>query len=116
MKASRYIYQYHTENSAYRAINKHTFAPDAQYIHSIIGNADWLNLAAHLLPYQGRGSYRMANYHLIHKSLAKWYTIDDWEEIAASDMLFVRKIRSKDGKELVHRIDVELLLNHQSQH
>jgi len=111
MNACQYVYDYHLENEWYRKMNKFTFAPDAQYIHTIIGNSELIDLEAHLLPYEGRGSYRMANYHIIDKHLAKWYTIDDWQEIITSDKLFVRKIRSKDGTQLVRRINEEILCN-----
>lgn len=109
MNTCRYVYTYHTENEWYREMNKRTFGPDAHYIHTIIGNATWVDMDKHLIPYKGKGVYRTANYHIIHQSLAKWYTLDDWQDIVISDKLFVRKVRSKDGTPLVHRINEEIL-------
>ena len=105
----QYVLDYHNENPWFRKMNKYTFSPDEHYIHSIVGNSEFLDLSDGVQPFQGRGTWRLANLHIIDKSLAKWYTIEDWEEIINSDKLFVRKVRSTDGRELVERINQELL-------
>ena len=86
-----------------------TFSPDEHYIHTIVGQSPFLAFFNGVQPFQGRGTWRLANLHLVDQSLAKWYTVADWETIVSSDRLFVRKVRSKDGKDLVERIKQELL-------
>lgn len=109
IKCSQYILEFHKKNHLYRSINKFTFSPDEHYIHTIVGNSKYHNFSEGLQPFIGRGTFRLANYHLIDKSLNKWYTIDDYNLIKYSDKLFVRKIRSSDGKELINKIKTEIL-------
>lgn len=90
-------------------MNCHTFSPDEHYFHTLIGNSRFDAYADGLQDFQGVGTWRLANLHLIDPSLSKWFTLQDWDSIKNSDKLFVRKIRSLDGAELVDRIDKELL-------
>lgn len=101
----KYILDYHATNSWYRDINKYSFAPDEHYFHTIVGNSPFLTNSDGIQPFEGRGTWRMANLHIIHISLSKWYTINDWEEIRTSDKLFVRKVRTLEGSELVEKIN-----------
>lgn len=99
-----YILAYVEQHPAYYEMNRLSFSPDEHFFHSILGN--WPEFAARhrgLMPYKGKGTY-MANLHIIHHSLAKWYTLEDWPEVAQSEKLFVRKLNSKVSAELIENI------------
>ena len=104
-----FLIEYQNDNPWYREMNRFTWAPDEHYFHTIVGNSHFDKKADGKQDYLGRGTWRMANLHIIDQSLTKWFTIDDWPEIKSSDKYFVRKVRSGDGDELVERIDRELL-------
>lgn len=105
----QYVLDYHLQNPQYREMNEFTFSPDEHYIHTIIGNSLFREMSVGIQSFEGRGTWRLANLHIISPSLSKWFTTDNWEEIRNSDKLFVRKIRTLDGLELVERIDDEIL-------
>ena len=105
----RYLLDFQADNPWFREMNKYTYSPDEHYIHTLVGNSPFLESSDGVQPFQGRGTWRLANLHIVDQSLAKWYTVQDWEAITRSDKLFVRKVRSADGKELVDRINRELL-------
>lgn len=106
----QYIIDFQDENPWYREINKYTFSPDEHYYHTIIGNSEFAANSAGVQSFEGRGTWRLANFHIIDQSLSKWFTVDDWELVASSDKFFIRKVRSFDGIELVDRINRELLV------
>ena len=105
----QYLIDFQKNNPWYRQMNCFTFSPDEHYYHTIIGNSEYKHRATGEQKFEGRGLWRLANFHIIDKSLAKWFTLADWEEIVNSDKMFVRKIRSSDGTDLVMRINKELL-------
>ena len=109
----KYILDYQAANPWYRDINKYSFAPDEHYIHTLVGNSPFLANSDGIQPFKGKGTWRMANLHIIDISLSRWFTINDWEEIRASDKMFVRKVRTLDGVELVEKIN-RCLLSQQS--
>jgi hypothetical protein len=109
LDCAQYVYDFHNQNYIFRKFNKFTFSPDEHYIHTIIGNSKYSKFSMGLQPFGGRGTFRLANYHLIDKSLNKWYTIDDYNLIEQSDKLFLRKIRSYDGNGLIKKINAEIL-------
>jgi hypothetical protein len=86
-----------------------TFAPDEMYFHTIVANSPFQTSERRFEPFQGRGTWRMANHHIIDPSLARWFTVADFDEITASQMLFVRKVRSLDGRELRRKLTDEIL-------
>ena len=90
-------------------MNKYTFSPDEHYFHTIIGNSFFAKKSDGKMEFQGRGTWRLANYHIIDISLTKWFTLSDWTEIVNSEKLFVRKINSQTGSDLVVKIKSELL-------
>lgn len=100
----KYVYDYHFSNNGFRKMNESTFSPDEHYIHTIVGNSFFAKNATGLQNFKGRGTWRLANFHIICPSLSKWYTLDDWDEISTNERLFVRKINSKSGSELVKKI------------
>ncbi|TCL07343.1 beta-1,6-N-acetylglucosaminyltransferase [Sodalis ligni] len=104
-----YILDFYEKNPTYHEANKFSFSPDEHYFHSIIGNSPYLENTDGVTTYVGRGTWRLANLHVIDPTLAKWYTLQDWEEIVNSQKLFVRKVRTLDGENLLDKIDQELL-------
>jgi len=104
-----YLMNFQRENPWYYEMNFNTTNPDEHYFHTLIGNSKYAEKADGLNDFEGRGLWRMANLHIIHPSLSKWYTVNDWQEITGSDMYFVRKVRSQDGSELVNEIDSKIL-------
>jgi len=108
-RCCEYILTYHRTNRWYYDMNRFTFAPDEHYFHSIIGNSPFSSQADGLQPFVARGLWRLANFHHIHPSLAKWYTLDDWNEVASSKAHFIRKLNSTSGGPLVEAIDERLL-------
>jgi hypothetical protein len=85
------------------------FAPDEMYFHTIVANSSFQDSRRRFEPFEGRGTWRMANHHIIDPSLARWFTVADFDEIAASPMLFARKVRSLDGRELRRKLTDEIL-------
>lgn len=105
----RYILDFHNQNPWFYQMNKDTFAPDEHYFHTIVGNSPFAAYADGIQVYEGRGLWRVVNFHLICPSLKKWFSLDDWDQVRESNKLFVRKINSKSGAELIRKIDIELL-------
>jgi hypothetical protein len=105
----RHILDFHDANPWYYGMNRPTFAPDEHYFHTIVGNSAFAYQTDGVQPFEGRGLWRLANFHHIHPSLAKWYTLDDWEEVAAADAYFVRKLNSESSGSLIEAIDERLL-------
>lgn len=106
---ARYVLNFLKENPKFYSQNKFTFAPDEHFFHTIIGNSTFKEKSDGVHKYEGRGTWRMANIHIIHHSLTKWYTVADWEEINSSDKLFVRKLNSSASDGLIKLIDEKLL-------
>jgi hypothetical protein len=105
---AEYVLNHHRNAPTLAAFYKYVFAPDERYIHTIVANSPYCDRAGGVEPYGGFGTYRMANLHHIDPSLNKTFTINDFDELATSDKLFVKKITSIDSAELVTRIDNEL--------
>ena len=104
-----YVIKYHDNNPWFYQMFKNTYAPDEHYIHTILGNSPLVSQCTGIQVFQYFGLDYLANLHIVHISLTKWFTIADWDEIKNSDKFFVRKVRTSDGKDLVERIDQEIL-------
>ncbi len=102
----RYIVEFDRDNPWYHTMNRHTFAPDEHYFHTLIGNSRFA-MRATIQPCQG-GLYPMASTHLIDASLTKWFTAADWPLVRESEKFFLRKVRSQDGRELLDLVDREM--------
>lgn len=102
-----YILEFTTRNLDFYRYCSYAIAPEEFYFHTLVGNSPFAKNSDGLQPYQGRGTFRMANLHIIDQSLAKWYTLEDWEEIAASDKFFVRKVDTSHSASLLERLDKE---------
>jgi len=57
----------------------------------------------------------LANIHLLDASMTKWFTVEDFPKIKASDKIFVRKVSSKHSRELLDKIDTEILFSNELQ-
>ena len=90
-------------------MNKYTFSPDEHYYHTIIGNSEYRFNSDGLQIFTGRGTYKLANFHLIDSSLSKWFTIDDWNEIKTSEKIFARKFSSSSSNTIISKIIKEIL-------
>lgn len=101
----QYILNYVSSNPGFVEMNRQTFAPDEHFYHTLVGNSPFAAHSDGLQPFQGRGTWRLANLHLIHPSLAKTYTETDYEEITASGKLFVRKVTTLQSTPLLNRLD-----------
>ena len=106
---AKYILDFIKRNPEYYIQNKFTFAPDEHFFHTIVGNSTYNEKSDGTHKYEGRGTWRMANLHLIDPSLTKWYSIKDWDKIKSSDKLFVRKLNSFVSDELTKMIDEKCL-------
>lgn len=106
---AKYILDFLKENPKYYIQNKFTFAPDEHFFHTIIGNSNYKEKSNGVHEYKGKGTWRMANYHLIAPSLTKWYSTNDWDKINSSDKLFVRKLNSYVSSDLVNLINEKIL-------
>ncbi len=104
-----YILKVVDSNPDYLRVNRFTFSPDEHFFHTLVGNSNFAENATGLESYREGRTYLLANLHLLHHSLQKWYTIDDWNEIASSKKAFVRKVSTLASEDLLDRIDKELL-------
>lgn len=106
---AQYILDYVKEHPEFFQYFKTAFSPDEYFFHTIIGNSPFLKNSDGFQKYEGRGTYKMANLHVIHPSLTKIYTIRDFNELKNSDKYFVRKITTRDSQDLVGKIKNKLL-------
>jgi hypothetical protein len=88
-----------------------SFAPDEKYFHSLLASSSARNATVDKGPmqFQGRGTSKLANLHIIDSSLSKTFTESDWELIKDSPMFFVRKVTSRDSQALLDLIDLKIL-------
>jgi len=108
-EACEYVVSFLESNPWFLEVNRWTFSPDEHFFHTIIGNSSIRHLASGEQEFQGRGTWRMANLHLIHPSLSKVYTIDDIEEVCRSDRYFVRKVWTENSGSLLDFLDERVL-------
>lgn len=104
-----YILKYTELHPEYLHWAHSSFAVDEHFFHTLVGNSEFLQASDGFLPYQGNKTYLMANLHLVHESMRKIYTEDDFEELLVSDMFFVRKVVSGLSSGLLDRLDHEVL-------
>jgi hypothetical protein len=93
------------EGQRYVELYIHAFASDEQFFHTVIANSVFAESSTGEIAYEGRGTYRTANLHLIDPSLAKWFVAEDIAALDASEMYFVRKVRSGVSDELLDILD-----------
>lgn len=108
-ECARYIIDFTEQNRDFVGFYKNSFASDEQFYHTIVANSHFVNQIKFSNKTDRVGVHEFANLHIVHPSLKYTYTIDDLEEIKKSDKFFVRKVNSKESKELLDAIDAELL-------
>jgi Core-2/I-Branching enzyme len=88
---------------------RHVWSSDEKFVHGIVHGSTYGNDTKDggLMPFAGRGQWRLTNFHLIHPSLTKFYTVQDLDEVLASDQFFVRKVRTDFSEGLLDLIDRE---------
>lgn len=86
-----------------------SFAVDEHFFHTIVANSAFKEKADGLFPYQGNKTYLMASLHLIHESMRKVFTENDFDELKGSEKFFVRKLMSGLSDASLARIDAEIL-------
>lgn len=104
----QYLLDYQAKNPHYLLMNTNTFAVDEHFYHTIIGNSAYSASSTGLQKFEGRGLWRLANFHVIDPSLSKWYTLKDLDDISFKEKFFIRKVRTVDGEELVNMLDSKL--------
>jgi hypothetical protein len=83
---------------------EHCFAPDEMYFHTIVANSPCGNDS--IVPFEGRGNWRLANLHLINDgSLRYVFDLSDLERVHRSNKLFVRKVNSAQSGPLLDALD-----------
>lgn len=108
-QCAKFVVSFHENNLAFQDMMRYTYAPDEHYIHTILGNSSLASQCTGEIEFKYKGLDYLTNLHFIDNSLTKWFTIEDWADITISDKLFVRKVRSLDGTELVNKINNEIL-------
>jgi len=101
----RYIVDFVDNNPWYREMNASTFSPDEHFFHTLVANSPFAANADGLQKFQYVSTWYLANFHLIDPGLSKWFSLEDWDLVAGSDKLFVRKVRSGVSDALCDRLD-----------
>lgn len=101
----QYMLNYVDLNPGFIKMNRQTFSPDEHFFHTLVGNSQFAAHSDGLQPFEGRGTWRLANLHLIHPSLAHIYVDNDYKDIIASGKFFVRKVTTSQSTPLLNRLD-----------
>jgi len=91
---------------AYRGLRffEQCFAPDEMYFHTIVANSPFGR--GNIVPFEGRGNWRLANLHLINEgSLRYVFGKADLDRVLQSNKLFVRKVNSEQSGALLDALD-----------
>jgi hypothetical protein len=107
-ECARYVLEVARTEPDYQRFFRFVLASDEYYFHTIIQNSPFAAEAVPLTPYRGRGMWRTANLHVIDPSLARTYTLADFDEVMASGKSFVRKVTSAASGPLLDEIDRKL--------
>lgn len=89
----------------------HTWCPDEKFVHSIVHASRFAaeTRDGGLADYQGPGQWRLSNFHLIDRELAKVWSVDDLDAVRGSDQFFIRKVSTGKSASLLDWIDQERL-------
>ncbi|WP_029276830.1 beta-1,6-N-acetylglucosaminyltransferase [Carnobacterium jeotgali] len=111
---------YHSKERDY-LIFKIGFASDEKFFHTLFFNSSFANKNQVNGPDQAIDikdraettfqTSLLANIHIIDKSMTKWFSYEDFDEIMKSDKLFVRKVSTDKSKKLLEAIDQHILEN-----
>lgn len=109
-ECAAHILDFIARNPDYVRWERSSFAVDEHFFHTIVANSAFLEDADGIYPYQGNKTYLMASLHLIHESMRKVFTENDFEELRQSEKFFVRKLMSGLSDASLDRLDAEILL------
>jgi hypothetical protein len=106
----RYIQTRATKDKGIGGYFKFSLASDEKFFHTMFFNSAFAdtNLYGGEEPYVPFTS-AFANLHIIDSSLQKWFDLNDFDTIKNADKLFVRKVSSRHSRELLDKIDRDLL-------
>jgi len=107
---AKYILRYSFEKREISDYFRLSLASDEKFFHTIFFNSAFANTNL----YGGEEPYvpftsAFANLHIIDPSLRKWFNRDDFDKIKDAEQLFVRKVSSHHSKDLLDKIDRDLL-------
>ncbi len=110
-KCARHVLAELERNPALGRYYRHVWCPDEKLVHSIVLASPHAKETKHRgrEPYRGEGQWRMTNFHLIHPTLKKYYTLADHPEIQKSEQFFVRKVKTGISTSFLEWIDRERL-------
>jgi len=108
--AIQYIQDYAREHKEIQEYFKYSLASDEKFFHTIFFNSHFseTNLYGGAEPYVPLTS-AFANIHIIDPSLTKWFDLNDFDTIKDADQLFIRKVSSRHSKNLLDKIDLDVL-------
>lgn len=109
---------YHTNEKDYLNF-KIGFASDEKFFHTLFFNSSYASKNQVNGPDKPMGAKDrtetslqtslLANVHIIDKSMTKWFTYEDLNEIKTSDKLFLRKVSTEKSEKLLDAIDQQIL-------
>ena len=108
LDCAKYILNFVEQRPDVVSYYKHTFAPDEHFFHTIVANSPYFDQ----IVYEKNkltGPHNFANLHIIHPTLVKVYTKDDFDEIQKSNKFFVRKVNTAQSTELLNKINDKIL-------
>lgn len=113
----RYIQSYTVKHKEISKYFKFSLASDEKFFHTIFFNSDFSNTNV----YGGEEPYvpftsAFANIHIIDPSLKKWFDLNDFDKVQQAEQLFVRKVSSLYSKDLLDKIDGDLLKRCKTSH
>tara|TARA_R110002020_G_scaffold318950_5_gene534645 strand:+ start:2962 stop:3897 length:936 start_codon:yes stop_codon:yes gene_type:complete len=110
MDVIKYIDFFSKKDKILKQYFRYSMASDEKYFHTIFFNSKFSNTNLSKGPEAYvEGTFNFANLHVIDKSLTKWFSIDDFEDLKNSDKFFVRKVSISHSEELLNKIDKEIL-------
>ncbi len=110
-QCARHVLEELERNPALERYYRHVWCPDEKLVHSIVLASPYAEETKHRgrEPFPGEGQWRLTNFHLIHPTLTKYYTLVDRAEIGTSEQFFVRKVKTGISTSLLEWIDRERL-------
>jgi Core-2/I-Branching enzyme len=110
-RCARHVLEELERDPAIERYYRHVWCPDEKLVHSIVLASPYAEETKHRgrEPFRGEGQWRLTNFHLIHPTLTKYYTLDDLPEIEKSEQFFVRKVKTGISTSLLEWIDRERL-------
>lgn len=105
---SRFILDFVDSNPTFIRWAKSSFAVDEHFFNTIVAHSRFMELSEGYQPYVGTGpqTWRLGCLHINRRKI---HTEADFQELNDSDKFFVRKVMSEPSRELLNRLDHEVL-------